>query len=224
MPLKAILFDLDGTLLDYDMRRDFIPHYFAALAAHMADVIPPDTLAASMMRGSEAITVNDGSRTNDDAFADVFYPLIGYPREELEPRFMDFYERVFPSLQKYAQRKPEARQAVQTRLRSGLRRRHRHQSALSRHRHAAPAGVGRYRRLRLPQSDHLRELATSPNPTSATIRKFWTNLDARPKRPSSSATKRWIWSPGTSAARPSSSPAPLRTWVKLIQPQPIKAR
>lgn len=113
MTFKAILFDLDGTLLDYDMRRDFIPHYFAALAAHMAEFIPPDKLAASIMQGSDAITENDGSRTNADAFADVFYPLVGYPREELEPRFMEFYERIFPSLQQYTQRKPDARRAVQ---------------------------------------------------------------------------------------------------------------
>ena len=114
MPFKAILFDLDGTLLDYDMRRDFIPHYFAALAAHMADFIPPDKLAASIMRGSDAVTANDGQRTNADVFADVFYPLVGHPREELEPHLLDFYRRVFPSLQQYARRKPEARHVMQT--------------------------------------------------------------------------------------------------------------
>jgi len=113
MTLKAMLFDLDGTLLDYDMRRDFLPPYFAALAAHVADVVSPNALTAAVMRGSDAISNNDGSRTNLEAFAEVFYPLIGHAREAMEPRFMDFYENVFPSLQKYARRKPEARRAMQ---------------------------------------------------------------------------------------------------------------
>ncbi len=114
MTFKAILFDLDGTLLKHDMRNDFIPHYFALLSAHMAEWIPPAKLAPSIMRGSDAMTANDGSRTNEDAFAEVFYPLVGYPREEMEPRFMDFYARVFPSLRQYTASKPEARLAVQT--------------------------------------------------------------------------------------------------------------
>jgi HAD superfamily hydrolase (TIGR01549 family) len=98
MPLKAILFDLDGTLLEHDMRNDFIPHYFALLSKHMAEWIPPDKLAPSVMRGADAVTDNDGSRTN----------------EEMEPRFMDFYARVFPALRQYTAPKPEARIVVQT--------------------------------------------------------------------------------------------------------------
>jgi HAD superfamily hydrolase (TIGR01549 family) len=114
MTLKAILFDLDGTLLEHDMRNDFIPHYFALLSKHMAEWIPPDKLAPSVMRGADAVTENDGSRTNEEAFAEVFYPLIGHPREEMGPRFMDFYTRVFPALRQYTAPKPEARLAVQT--------------------------------------------------------------------------------------------------------------
>lgn len=114
MTFKAILFDLDGTLLDHDMRNDFIPQYFALLTRHLAEWIPPDKLIASVMRGSDAMTDNDGSRTNEEAFAAVFYPLVGYPREELEPRFMDFYERIFPTLRQHTAPKPEARLAVQT--------------------------------------------------------------------------------------------------------------
>lgn len=113
MTFKAILFDLDGTLLEHDMRNDFIPRYFALLTAHMAKWIPPQKLAASVMRGSDAVTANDGSRTNEEAFAEVFYPLVGYPREEMEPRFMDFYTRIFPALRQYTAPKPEARLAVQ---------------------------------------------------------------------------------------------------------------
>lgn len=114
MTFKAILFDLDGTLLEHDMMNDFIPQYFALLTKYMAAWIPPDKLVASVMRGSDAVTTNDGSRTNEEVFAEVFYPLVGYPREEMEPRFMDFYTRVFPTLRQHTAPKPEARLAVQT--------------------------------------------------------------------------------------------------------------
>jgi len=114
MTIKAVLFDLDGTLLEHDMRNEFIPRYFALLTAHLAEWIPPDKLIADVMRGSDAIAANDGKRTNEEAFAEVFYPLAGYPRTELEPRFIDFYTRVFPTLRQYTATKPEARLAVQT--------------------------------------------------------------------------------------------------------------
>ncbi|HOT93544.1 MAG TPA: HAD family hydrolase [Anaerolineae bacterium] len=113
MTFKAILFDLDGTLLEHDMRNEFIPHYFALLTKHLAAWVPAEKLVASIMRGSEAVMNNDGSRTNEEVFAEVFYPLVGYPREELEPRFMDFYMHVFPMLRTYTAPKPEARPAVQ---------------------------------------------------------------------------------------------------------------
>lgn len=114
MTLKAILFDLDGTLLEHDMRNDFIPQYFALLAKHLAAWVPPDKLVACVMRGSDAVTENNGSRTNEEVFAEVFYPLVGYAREELEPRFMDFYTHTFPTLRQYTAPKPDARLAVQT--------------------------------------------------------------------------------------------------------------
>ncbi|MEJ5308467.1 MAG: HAD family hydrolase [Anaerolineae bacterium] len=120
MTFKAILFDLDGTLLEHDMRNDFIPHYFALLTKHLAAWIPPDKLVACVMRGADAVTANDGSRTNEQVFAEVFYPLVGYPREEMEPRFMDFYTRVFPTLRRYTAAKPEARLAVQTAFDKGF--------------------------------------------------------------------------------------------------------
>ncbi len=114
MTFKAILFDLDGTLLEHDMRNDFIPQYFALLTRHLAAWIPPDKLVACVMRGSDAMTGNDGGRTNEEAFAEVFYPLVGHSREEIEPHFMDFYTHVFPTLRRYTAPKPEARLAVQT--------------------------------------------------------------------------------------------------------------
>lgn len=114
MPITAILFDLDGTLLNYDMTRDFLGPYLHALGTYMAHLIPPKMLADGIMAGSAAITQNDGTRTNAEAFANVFYPYIGRTRTDMEPRLMDFYTHEFPKLHTLTQRRPAARRVVQS--------------------------------------------------------------------------------------------------------------
>jgi FMN phosphatase YigB (HAD superfamily) len=112
-PIRAILFDLDGTLLDNDINV-FLQHYFQRLAARLAHLVPPDKFIACLLQATRAMMANDGRATNQDVFAQDFYPLIGRPAEELEPIFMDFYARDFPQLQQTTRCIPEARQVVQT--------------------------------------------------------------------------------------------------------------
>src|SRR5512136_216477 len=110
--LKAILFDLDGTLLDSSME-NFLPHYFSRLAARVADIVPPKVFIAHLLEATEVMMANDGRATNEEVFSAAFYPFAGYTRVELEPIFMDFYERDFPALREFTRRKPEARTVVQ---------------------------------------------------------------------------------------------------------------
>lgn len=113
--IRAILFDLDGTLLSNDMNV-FLPHYFELLAAHVAHILPPERFMARLMQAVEVMLANDGRATNEEVFAEAFYPLAGRSREEMEPVFMEFYATKFASLAKYTERKPEARQVVQLAL------------------------------------------------------------------------------------------------------------
>jgi FMN phosphatase YigB (HAD superfamily) len=95
---KAILFDLDDTLLANSIAT-FIPAYFEALGKYMAHLIPPERLVSEIMRATKAMEENDGTGpTNEEAFAAVFYPAVGYEREELEPVFVRFYIEEFPKL------------------------------------------------------------------------------------------------------------------------------
>jgi FMN phosphatase YigB (HAD superfamily) len=110
--IRAILFDLDGTLLDNDMDV-FLPHYFRRLTERVSDLVQPDEFMACLMQASEAMLANTGQVTNEEIFASVFYPLVGVPREVLEPAFLDFYAVDFPGLQQYTRRKPEAARVVQ---------------------------------------------------------------------------------------------------------------
>jgi FMN phosphatase YigB (HAD superfamily) len=111
-PIKAILFDLDGTLLDSNMDV-FLPHYLKLLSACTAHILPPGEFIAHLMQASNAMVTNDGRETNEEVFAKAFHPLIGRSREEMEPIFSGFYAHDFPLLQQHTVRKPEARQVVQ---------------------------------------------------------------------------------------------------------------
>lgn len=114
MPIKTILFDLDGTFLEYDMVQDFLPQYYRALAAWMTPHLPPERFIAALEEGAAAITRNDGQQTNAEAFASAFYPLAGESRETLEPHFEAFYRESFPTLRRLARPRPEARRVVKT--------------------------------------------------------------------------------------------------------------
>ena len=110
--IKAILFDLDGTLLDLNMDL-FIPQYLKLLAANVAHLIKPSKFISKLLKASKAVDKNDGIKTNETVFAEAFFPLIGYSREEIEPYINKFYEKDFPKLRRCARRKPEARKVIQ---------------------------------------------------------------------------------------------------------------
>ena len=116
---RAILFDLDGTLLGNDMDL-FLPPYFKMLSARVAHAMPPDAFVAHLMRATELMMANDGQGTNEEVFCSAFYPLAGHPREHWEPIFVDFYANDFPALRQFTKCKPEARQVVQQAFDLGL--------------------------------------------------------------------------------------------------------
>jgi HAD superfamily hydrolase (TIGR01549 family) len=109
---KAILFDLDGTLLDSDMQR-FLPPYLQQIAACVAHLIPPQEFIAHLLTATQAMVDNDGRATNAQVFAEAFYPRVGRSQAELEPIFMDFYAHDYPALRRFTATKPDARPVVQ---------------------------------------------------------------------------------------------------------------
>ena len=110
--LKAVLFDLDNTLLDNSMDV-FVPAYFQALSRHIAHLIPSKRLIVELMRATQAMLTNDGSgATNEETFAAVFYPAIGYQPDKIRPLFEQFYAEQFPKLQPLTSRVPEARPLI----------------------------------------------------------------------------------------------------------------
>jgi len=118
--ITALLFDLDGTLLDSDMNV-FMPHYFRALAAKLAPLVPADRLLDALLTSTRAMMRrSDHTMTNKDAFWADFLPRVGCSMTALEPLIDEFYRNDFPTLRRYTVTKPEARLVIEAAFARGF--------------------------------------------------------------------------------------------------------
>jgi FMN phosphatase YigB (HAD superfamily) len=101
--VKAILFDLDGTLIDNDMDT-FLPPYFKALTNRVAGLVDPKKLIAQLTASTQAMVMNTNPAwTMEQAFAADFFPKLGVPSEKLLPLFNDFYLHEYNELHAFVQ-------------------------------------------------------------------------------------------------------------------------
>jgi HAD superfamily hydrolase (TIGR01549 family) len=99
--MKAILFDLDGTLLDVDMD-DFLRRYLHKLAIHFAPYMEPQSFVEHLMASTQAMIENrDPAMTNREAFMNSFFTKLSHPPETVMPHIDDFYHHVFPQLKDF---------------------------------------------------------------------------------------------------------------------------
>lgn len=92
---KAILFDLDGTLLSMD-QDEFIKKYFGLLAKTLVPLgFEPDKLIKTVWDGTKAMYGNDGLISNEDAFFNCFCKAYGEDATKYKPDFEKFYENEF---------------------------------------------------------------------------------------------------------------------------------
>ena len=99
--MKAILFDLDGTLLDIDINR-FIHHYFNKLSDVITDVAGSsddhDKIAGAFHAATAAMMRPHPGTTNREIFEEIFNREAGVEIDGLLPIFERFYLEIFPSL------------------------------------------------------------------------------------------------------------------------------
>ena len=106
--IDTILFDLDGTLLPMDQER-FVKLYLGLLAQYLAPYgYEPQALVKAVWDGTGAMMVNDGEKTNEAVFWDVFRRAFG-PRVDAERELFDeFYATDFAGARVACGSNPEA--------------------------------------------------------------------------------------------------------------------
>ncbi len=118
---KAILFDLDGTLLPMDYEA-FLSGYFRYLCENLAPHgYQPKPLIEAVWAGTTAMIRNDGSKTNETVFWDRFAALLGERCLADKPLFELFYQNEFQKVEAYCRRAPEAAQVVARAREKGVR-------------------------------------------------------------------------------------------------------
>lgn len=119
--IDTIFFDLDGTLLPLDTEA-FLQAYFNALGKHFANYFPAAELKKLIWTATMAAIGNlDKEKTNEEAFFEVFYPLVPHDPKELSQAFDQFYLNHFKEIQVVAGQSPEMIEAVQLLKEKGYR-------------------------------------------------------------------------------------------------------
>ncbi len=119
--LKAVLFDLDGTLLPMD-QDVFVNGYFRFLCQKMAPYgYEPEKLIRAIWGGTAAMVKNDGSCPNEEAFWRFFLGLYGEEAKAHVPLFEEFYAVDFQKARVFCGFNAEAKETVDLVKSLGLR-------------------------------------------------------------------------------------------------------
>ena len=121
MKLKAVLFDLDGTLLPMDLNV-FFKQYFKLLSMKLMPYgYDPQKLVETIWQGVVAVEKNDGKNLNEEVFFNTYESVLGVDSREHRWLLDDFYLNEFESLKEYCSYVPEAAKAVKEIKKKGLR-------------------------------------------------------------------------------------------------------
>ncbi len=117
--LKAIFFDLDGTLLRIDETK-FASLYFDLMGKKMEKYgYDPLVLQKAIYQGTYLMMKNDGTRTNEEVFWDYFRTV--YPDSEKDyDAFESFYSDEFRSLENIIEKESLSKEIVLYTKKKGL--------------------------------------------------------------------------------------------------------
>lgn len=98
MKYKAILFDLDGTLLPMD-QDIFTKTYFNGLVKKLVPYgYEKDSVISAIWSGVKAMVMNDGSQLNESAFWERFKEILGEKVISDKPLLDEYYENDFDNV------------------------------------------------------------------------------------------------------------------------------
>ena len=97
--MKAVLFDLDGTLLPMD-QDEFISSYFVLLSKKMTSFgYEANSLIDAMLHATDAMTNNNGLQTNESVFWADYTKSVGENALSHKSLFTDFYKNEYQKAQ-----------------------------------------------------------------------------------------------------------------------------
>ncbi len=121
MSIKAVLFDLDGTLLPMD-QDVFLKTYMGMISRRLSKHgYEPRTLVDSIMRGTYDMILNDGTRTNEQVFWARFCKIYGDRALDDIEHFDAFYVEEFDKIADFCGYTPKALRTVNRIKELGLR-------------------------------------------------------------------------------------------------------
>lgn len=119
--IKAVLFDLDGTLLPMD-QAEFLQNYFPYLTAKMVPYgFDPKDLADAIWKGTGRMVLNDGTRTNEEVFWEYFTERYGSDSMKYESVFREYYANEFRKTKEVCGCEPLAKPMVDRLKAAGMR-------------------------------------------------------------------------------------------------------
>ena len=97
---KVIFFDLDGSLLPQDQEL-FTKSYFGEIAKKMTHYgYDANEIVKSIWKGTKAMVINDGNKTNEEVFWNTFTSIYGEKSIIDKPIFDSFYLNEFDNVKK----------------------------------------------------------------------------------------------------------------------------
>lgn len=119
---RALLFDLDGTLLPMD-REEFVRAYLPGISAVAAKLGDPRRIANCILQGSYAMVKSTSpEKTLENIFWESFEELSGISRRVSEPVFDAFYRsEAFDKLREITPAEPLVPKIIESAHKTGLR-------------------------------------------------------------------------------------------------------
>jgi len=109
MKLKAILFDLDNTLISFDERR-FFDWYLGSLAGDFSHIMTGDEFRKRIFLSSSRMLDTPGEQVNADYYMALFSEGMDGRREEFLSIFQKFYDNGFSAFKEQVKPAPGLRE------------------------------------------------------------------------------------------------------------------
>ena len=120
--IKALLLDLDGTLLDIEVSF-FLGTMVDSMIDHFQDLIPPDLFRDGLVGGIDEIMADPRSdgETNEEGFYRAFQRITGLKTGVARGVFSSYYEQIFPGFERFGSRIAGAHELIDMASRKGYR-------------------------------------------------------------------------------------------------------